>query len=276
MKWVNKLERFFAKFAIRNLMTYIVMLNAVAFVLIYLDSTGFVYSKLILMPALVFKGEVWRLISFIFIPPSTDLLWGLITLYFYYSIGTTLEHEWGTVRFNMYYILGMLGTIAVSMIFGVFGTSIYVNLSLFLAFARLYPNHEMLIFFMIPVKIKYLAMVDWFFFALVILFGPVSSKLAAIIALINYFAFFGFDIFSTLKLNRQVHQRRQTFRSQMPREVTIHRCTVCGKTEKDDPKLEFRYCSLCEGDYEYCMEHLRNHEHIVKKSNVIEFKNRQE
>lgn len=267
MKWLDKLERVLGRFAIKNLMMYIVLLNAVAFVLIYLDPTNIFLSKLTLEPNLVFKGEVWRLISFIFVPPNLSLFWGLITLYFYYSIGTSLEHEWGTFKFNIYYLLGMLGTIAVSLIFGISATSLYINLSLFLAFAKIYPDFELLIFYIIPVKVKYLAMLDWGFIILMILFGGIATKITAIVALINYFAFFGVDIFSKAKHNRQVHYRRQSFRSQLPKDITYHRCTICGKTEKDDPSLEFRYCNECDGDYEYCMEHVRNHEHI--KNNDI-------
>lgn len=267
MKWLNKLERVLGRFAIKNLMMYIVLLNGVAFILIKLDTTGTFISKLMLDPHLVFKGEVWRLISFIFIPPSTELLWGFLILYFYYNIGIGLEHEWGTFKFNIYYLLGMLGTIVISLIFGFQTTSLYINLSLFLAFARIYPDYELMIFFLIPVKIKYLALLDWGFIILMILTGSIPIKITAIVSIINYFVFFGFDIFSKAKINRQVHQRRQSFRSQLPKDITYHRCTICGKTEKDDRSLEFRYCNECEGDYEYCMEHVRNHEHI--KNNDI-------
>jgi hypothetical protein len=280
MKWLNKLERVLGRFAIRNLMTYIVMLNAVAFVLIYLDiyvlQTGILYPKMVLIPELVLKGEIWRLVTFLAIPPSTSLMWVFFTLYFYYMVGGALESEWGTFKFNAYYFLGILATIAVSFIFNIAVTPIYINLSLFLAFARIYPNYELLIFFVLPVKVKYLALIDWAFIAFTILTGSMSSKLTAIISIINFFIFFGPDIFSGAKGNRQVHQNRQRFRREIPKDFTYHRCTVCGKTEKDDPNLEFRYCDKCEGDYEYCMEHVKNHEHVIKPSNVIEFRSKQE
>ncbi|MDF2592252.1 MAG: hypothetical protein K0S75_1718 [Clostridia bacterium] len=280
MKWLNKLERVLGRFAIRNLMTYIVMLNAVAFVLIYLDlyvlQTGILYSKMVLIPQLVLRGEIWRLVTFLAIPPSFSLMWVFFTLYFYYMVGGALESEWGTFKFNAYYFLGILATIAVSFIFNVAVTPIYINLSLFLAFARIYPNYELLIFFVLPVKVKYLALIDWAFIAFTILVGSMSSKLTAIISIINFFIFFGPDILSGAKGNRQVHQNRQRFRREIPKDLTYHKCTICGKTEKDDPALEFRYCDKCEGDYEYCMEHVKNHEHISKPSNVIEFRNKQE
>lgn len=280
MKWLNKLERVLGRFAIRNLMTYIVMLNAIAFVLIYLDlyilQTGILYSKMVLIPELVLKGEVWRLVTFLAIPPSLSLMWVFFTLYFYYMVGGALESEWGTFKFNAYYFLGILATIAVSFIFNVAVEPIYINLSLFLAFARIYPNYELLIFFILPVKVKYLALLEWAFIAMTILNGSMSSKLTAIISIINFFIFFGPDILSGAKTNKQVHQNRQRFRHEIPKDFTYHKCTICGKTEKDDPTLEFRYCDKCEGDYEYCMEHVKNHEHISRPSNVIEFRNKQE
>lgn len=276
MKWLNKLERILGRFAIRNLMTYIVMVNAVAFVLIYLDRTGIVYSKMVLVPQLVLKGEIWRLVTFLAIPPGSSLMWVFFTLYFYYMVGGALESEWGTFKFNAYYFLGILATIAVSFIFSIPVTPIFINLSLFLAFARIYPNYELLIFFILPVKVKYLALLEWIFITYTILTGSTPSKLTAIISIINFFIFFGPDILSGVKTNKQVQHNRQRFRHEIPKDFTYHKCTICGKTEKDDSKLEFRYCDKCEGDYEYCMEHVRDHVHIAKPSNVIEFKNKQE
>lgn len=273
MKWLNKLERSIGKYAIPNLMLYIVGLNAIAYGLIYIYPG--IYEKLVLIPQLVYKGEIWRLFTFIAIPPSMGLL-GLLVLYFYYTIGSSLEHEWGTTRFNIYYFLGILSTVVISLLFGIPATPVYINLSLFLAFAKVYPNYEILIFYILPVKVKYLAWLDWIFFAFTILTGSIPEKIIAIIALINYFIFFGKGILSDAKTNRKVQQNRQRYRKELPKDFTYHRCTVCGKTEKDDPKLEFRYCNECEGDYEYCMEHIRNHEHKKKPSNVIEFKAKQE
>ena len=238
MKWLNKSEKVFGRFAIRNLMKYIVMLNAVAFVLIYLDPTGMIYSKMVLIPQLVFQGEIWRLITFIAIPPSFSLIWVFFSLYFYHMVGGALEHEWGTFKFNAYYFLGIFGTIAVSLIFGIPVTPTYINLSLFLAFARIYPNYELLIYFILPVKVKYLALLQWIFIAYTVLTGSMPSKITAIVSIVNYFIFFGPDILSGAKSSRQVQQNRQRFRADIPRDFTYHRCTTCGKTEKDDSKLK--------------------------------------
>ncbi|NLM12378.1 MAG: rhomboid family intramembrane serine protease [Epulopiscium sp.] len=262
MQWFDKLERKLGRFAIPNLMTYIIGLNAIVFVMTYLYQSSLYF--LMLDPALVLQGEVWRLITFIFIPPTFSPLWAAFVLYFYYMIGTALEHEWGTFRFNLFYLLGMVGTILSAFISSSLVSSTYINLSLFLAFARIYPDYELLLFFILPVKIKYLAWLDWFIFIFTILVYPLPYKFAAIASLINYFIFFGKDIVTNAKTNKEVHHNRKKFKAQIPKDFTIHKCTICGITEKDDPDMEFRYCSTCEGDYEYCMNHLKNHEHIKK------------
>lgn len=262
MSWLDRLERRFGKYAIKGLMGYIVGLTGIVYALSYFDKKGIILSKLMLIPKLVMRGEVWRLVSYIFIPPDTSIIWILFVLYFYYLVGSSLEHEWGSFRFNVYYFTGMLGTSIAAFLTGYGATSVYLNLSLFLAFARIYPDFEILIFFIIPVKIKYIAMLDWIFVGITVLFGDIGSKVVAIVSILNYFLFFGKDILTKTKVNRQAYQNRKRFRAELPRDFTIHRCTICGKTEKDDPNMDFRYCPDCEGDYEYCMDHVRNHEHI--------------
>lgn len=264
MNWIDKLERKLGRYAIKNLMAYIVGITGIVYALSYFDNRGFVIGKLTLIPQLVLRGEVWRLVTYIFIPPSTSMIWILFTLYFYYMVGGALEHEWGSFKFNIFYLTGMIGTAAAAFITGYGATSLYLNMSLFLAFARIYPDYELLLFFVIPVKMKYLAMLDWVLIIFTVLTGDMASKIIAIVSIMNYFLFFGRDILQRSKSSRQVHNNRRRFRSEIPRDFTIHKCTICGKTEKDDPNMDFRYCPECEGDYEYCMDHVRNHEHIKK------------
>lgn len=266
MKWLNKLERKIGRFAIKGLMYYIVVLNMTVFLLYFFDQTRPVLDKLYLDPQLIMKGELWRLITFIFIPPNFQVIWILVTLYFYYMIGTNLEHEWGSFKFNVYYLIGMLGTIGAAFVTGGGSTGLYLNLSLFFAFERIYPNYEILLFFLIPVKIKYLAWLNWAFFGFTIIAPvfPLSIKLAAAVSLANYFIFFGKDIFVSLKTGRQSHYNRKNYSYNIPKNFSIHKCTICGMTEKDDPNMDFRYCSKCEGDYEYCIDHLTAHEHRKK------------
>ena len=146
MKWFHKLERKLGRYAIRNLMTYIVVLNAVVFALTILVPQSNLYEKFALFPGRVLQGEVWRLITFLFLPPSvSQSLWIIVTLYFYYMVGSNLENQWGSFRFNLYYLIGVLSTIAASFIgfaltgYGDISTE-HLNLSLFLAFAFFSPT----------------------------------------------------------------------------------------------------------------------------------------
>lgn len=263
MNWFDKLEKKFGRFAIKNLMYYIVGLNALVFMLTLVDTTGVFVNKLELIPSLVLKGEVWRIVSYVFIPPSSSAIFMVFVLYLYFLIGTSLESEWGSFRFNLYYILGMLGTTISAFITSSPTTSTYINLSLFLAFARIYPDYELLMFFILPIKIKYLALLDWLFIIYSIVFYPLPLKLAAVASVVNFLVFFGKDILLNSKNRTSSYYRKQKFISSMPdKNHTIHKCTVCGMTELDDPNMEFRYCSKCSGRHEYCMKHLKDHEHI--------------
>lgn len=265
MSWLNRIERRFGKYAIQNLMYYVIVLNAVFYVLMLFDNTGLVIRFLTLDPALVLRGQIWRLVSFIFIPPAVSPLWIIFTLYFYYMVGINLEHEWGSFRFNLYYLIGMLATIVVAFIFGG-ATGVYLNLSLFLAFAYLFPDFQIMLFFILPVKVKYLAWLNWALLGWTVITGSLGSKAVAVASVVNYFVFFGADLVSSGKLNRQVSQNRKRFFAEVAETPTFHRCAVCGITEKTNPKMDFTYCKLCEGEYEYCTKHINDHQHITGKN----------
>jgi membrane associated rhomboid family serine protease len=261
MNILNRLERRFGRFAIRELMVYIMGINALIYMLRYGMPQSEAIGRLMLDPRLIMQGEVWRLISWIFIPPSASLFWIFFIFYFYYMVGTGLEHEWGSFRFNVFYLTGVLGTALAAFITGEGTTALYLNLSLFLAFAYVYPDYEILIFFIIPVRMKYLAWLNWAFIAFTVLTAPLPNKVAAVISISNYFLFFGGDILATIRHRGSAYNSRKAFAP--ARKGTIHLCTVCGRTEADDITMEFRYCSTCEGDYEYCRDHLKTHEHIT-------------
>lgn len=261
MSLLDKLERKFGFLAIRGLMNYIVALSGVVFIMSYMDRSFI--SKITLNPILIMRGEVWRLVTYIFIPPDSSPIFIIFVLSLYYTIGASLEHEWGSFRFNVYYLLGMLGTTIGAFLTGGNATSFYLNTSLFLAFAKIYPDYELLLFFILPVKVKYLAWLDWLMIAVAVIFGDVPSKVAAIMSVINYFVFFGKDILKRTKTNRKVYENRKRFRADIPKVSFMHKCSICGITDQDDPKMEFRYCSKCEGHYCYCMNHINNHEHKI-------------
>jgi membrane associated rhomboid family serine protease len=272
MNFLNKLERKFGKYAIKNLMMYIVAMNAVVFIFTYMDKTYDLFFKLMLVPNLVLKGEVWRLVTYIFLPTvGTSIIWIIFVLYFYVMVGNGLEQEWGSFKFNIYYLVGMLGTTIAAFISGEGNTGLYLNMSLFLAFAYIYPNYEILIFFVLPIKVKYLGWFDaiWLLYTLII--GGISIKLAVLAAMLNFLLFFGKDLLMHLGSKKYIYSNKAKFASgkiNISTKNYFHRCTVCGRTEKDDKNLEFRYCSGCEGRYEYCMEHLKQHEHIKKVIDV--------
>ena len=267
MKWLNNLEMKYKHLAIHDLMKYVMGISGIVFILSFMDKTGMFMEKLYLIPSLVIQGEIWRLISYIFIPPSSSPIWILFMLYFYYMIGNSLESEWGSFKFNIYYLVGMVGTTLAAFVSGGIGTSVYLNSSLFLAFAKLYPDYEFLLFGILPIKSKYLAFLDWIFILYAVAFGSVPEKLAAIASVLNFFVFFGKDMVTNMKSEKKSSKFKKELKSSVidfPTKNHFHKCTICGKTENDDPNMDFRYCSLCEGDYEYCMDHLKNHEHIKK------------
>lgn len=284
MNWLDKLERKFGRYAIHNLMYYIIILYGVGFVL-QLIAPSFYYSYLSLDMEAIVHGQIWRIVTFIIQPPSSSPIFMLIALYFYYMLGSSLERTWGAFRFNVYFFSGVLfHVIAALIVYLLTGISLplgtgYLNLSLFFAFAALYPNMEFLVFFMIPVKVKWLALLDGVYFAYAILqaflpaygggaFGIIykANALAAALSILNFVIFF-LASRNTMPYTPKEIKRKREFKKKM-RPVNryangaMHRCAVCGRTEVDNPDLEFRFCSRCNGDYEYCQEHLFTHTHI--------------
>lgn len=288
MKWLNKLERKIGKYAIPNLMFYIVILYAVGF-LLDMASPGFYYSHLSLDMQAVLQGEIWRLVTFIIQPPETSLLFVIFTLYLYYMIGRQLEYVWGCFRFNFYFFMGVLFHIVGALLaYLIFDASLpmgtyYLNMSLFFAYAAIYPNHQFYLFGIIPIKVKWLAWIDAAYFGYAVLqaFMPTyggnpvygwyfkAQALEAFVSVLNFLVFFlmtkNMKRFSPKEVKRKQTYKRQVHEGRQ--ETTYangakHRCHVCGRTELDDENLEFRYCSKCNGNYEYCQDHLFTHEHI--------------
>ena len=234
--WLDKLERKFSRYAIPNLMTYIIILYAAGFVLNLINPTF--YSQFLSLDAgKILQGQIWRIVTFIIQPP-------------YLLTGAVLPMDtW------------------------------YLNLSLFFAFAALYPDIQLLLFFVIPIKIKWLAMLDglYFVYAIVQAFLPAyggiyykANALAAFISILNFIIFFlssrNMKPYSPGQMKRKNDFKRKMRQAERPVNVYAngakHRCAVCGRTEMDDPNLEFRYCSKCNGNYEYCQDHLFTHTHV--------------
>lgn len=209
-----KIERKLGKFAIPNLMLGIVVLMFAVYVGEILFPQLNIVDMLSLDSSLVLQGQVWRLVTFLIIPPGSSIFFILFSLYFYYLIGNTLENQWGAFKFNVYYLIGTIGIIIASFIIG-YGTNVYLNYSLFFAFAVLYPDFELLLFFFIPIKIKYLAIIDAVFFAISFILGDLTVKISIIVSLINFLIFFGPDFIKKIKSDLSYRKTRRNFRSAM-------------------------------------------------------------
>lgn len=283
MNFLNKMERKIGKYAIPNLMIYLIAAYCIGFV-IYTVNPNFMLM-LTLSPYHILHGQVWRLITWILMPTDTRVFSLLIMALLYYQLGSALERSWGTFRFNVYIFGGMLFTVigafilygiyaaagtgsleTISLISSLTFTTNYINLTIFLAFAVMYPEMQILLFFIIPVKMKWMVVVYAVLIAINLILTSWGGRIAIIMSILNFLIFF----LSTRNYRRvspkEIH-RKQVFKAQMrePRRgsmVTKHKCAVCGRTELDDPNLEFRFCSKCDGNYEYCQDHLFTHQHI--------------
>ena len=273
MNLLNRLERKFGKYAIPNLMYYVVILYAIG-MFVQMFAPMFYIQYLMLDASAILRGQIWRIITFMIWPPSSSLFFNLLAIYLYYNLGITLERVWGTFRFNVYFFMGILGhVLAALLIYLLTGnvyrlTTDYLNSSLFFAFAATFPDMQFYLFFAIPIKAKWLAIFDGAYFLYGLMFGGMADRIAIIMSLLNFLIYFLMTRGG--KYNPKEIRRKQQFHAQMreasqpPKQGWRHRCAVCGRTDADDPNLVFRYCSKCEGDYEYCQDHLYTHQHVTR------------
>ncbi|HEY9062055.1 MAG TPA: hypothetical protein VIO64_16345 [Pseudobacteroides sp.] len=266
MNWIDKLERKYKRFSIPGLVRYIVIVTAILFAVNEFSRSNSVFGLLALDASRVLSGEVWRLISFIFVPPGLGIIAVIFMLYIFYMFGTSMEKYWGSFRLTLYYFIGMVSAIIAAFITG-YGTSEFIILSIFLAFAYINPDFKLLLFFIIPVKVKYLAWFELLYVLYTIMFGYLYVKIAAILSFTSFIMFFGSDMYQrwvgpkVKKLIKQ--QKRRKFKVIVPERnfKIVHRCRVCGRTSEDYPQLKFGYCRTCGSDYEYCSDHLGKHKH---------------
>ncbi len=261
MSWLDTLDRKFRRHGIPNITVYLILGQVLFFV--FAMSGRFMLERVVLIPSSVVAGEWWRLITFLFIPPLTNPIFAFFAWYLFYLMGTALEGHWGAFRYNLFLLIGYLVTVAVSFLFPYYpATNIFIGGSVFLAFAYLYPDFQLYIFFILPVKIKWLALITWIGYAYQILVGSWSTRLLVLASISNYLLFFGRDIYLSVKTGnrRMVAQARDI----TGRKEAFHKCAVCGVTDISHPQMEFRYCSEC-GGLGYCKEHIFNHEHVKKR-----------
>lgn len=285
MNWLNKLERKYGKYYIQNLMLIVTMGSAAFYLFSMVFGTGFL-EYFILDPSKVLQGQIWRLVTFVFVTPSSSVLF-MFTIYFYYIAGSSLEHIWGEFKFNVYYFVGILSTIVVAFIsyfllrsslssslnlfVSYYQNIVYaatlMNLSLFLAYAKIYPDAEIYLFFILPIKIKWLGYANWAIIGLTIIKGIINSNIVGIlftiVPIINYLLFFAKSNYRQTKMRTNSVIRMKDYKKKINsgKKAYIHKCEVCGITNEEDPDMEFRYCSKCNGKHCYCEKHILNHEH---------------
>ena len=266
---------------ISNLMLYIALGTAVVYVMSEMLGNYALYNLLYFDRNLILQGQIWRLISYPLTYRIDNLLLMAVSLFCYYSLGQAMESIWGTLRFNLFYLTGILMMDVFCLIFGGRADVTYLNLSLFLSYATLFPNAQFLLFFIIPVKAWIFALFDLAIVLMDLMLYPFPYNLFSVISLANYFLFFGKDVLNVIPMSWRINAGR-LFRKQPQKKAKViqfnagsyeatkatpkapytHRCTVCGRTDISNPELEFRYCSRCKGYYCYCEDHINNHSHI--------------
>ena len=291
---MHNLRRKFERFCfqnrnkgIPNLMLYVSVGTAVVYIMTMMTQDASLYNLLYFDRNLILQGQVWRLITYPLTTYRQNILLQLISLVCYYSLGRAMENRWGTFKFNLFYFTGIVLMDVYSMIFGCVADVYYLNMSLFLGYATMYPDTHFLLFYIIPVKAWIFALLD----LLIVISGlfsyPFPYNLFPVIALANYFLFFGKEVLNVIPLAWRVNARR-LFRkgsttssgakkqpkvipfnagsyeasTATPKAPYTHRCTICGRTDISNPELEFRYCSRCNGYHCYCQDHISNHTHI--------------
>lgn len=211
-KLLNKLEYKYGKICIPNLMLYIVIAIGAAYIVNLCVPNIYLPYYMIFSRELIFAGEWWRIFTWIFMPDDINPFFLILSLYFYYFIGSGLEHRWGSFKFNIYYLFGILFTIAGGFISG-FTTNMWLNYSLFFAFAVLYPDMQVRLFFIIPVKMKWLALLDLVFFAVYLVIGTMYDRVAILVSMLNFFLFFYEDFYKMIKNQIYYFKHRQKYKN---------------------------------------------------------------
>jgi ribosomal protein L37AE/L43A len=258
MDFLTQAERKLGRFAIHNLTLYLVGGQGTV-LLMSMAVPGFV-SSILLQPYAVLSGQWWRLLTFCITPPGGNPILAVFALYLLYFMGNSLEAQWGAFRYNLYLLLGFAMTIAAAFLFPYsVATNLYITGSIFLAFARLYPDFEILLFFVLPVKVKWLALITWIGYGFAFVFGDWAGRLLVVAAVANFLLFFGAEILHSVRYGhrRMQHQAKAV----AARARATHACASCGVTDKTQPNMDFRYCTKCDPPVEYCAEHLGTHEH---------------
>lgn len=289
MNFLDKLERKVGKYAIQNISLYLILCYGCGYLLELINASFLNY--LTLNPYLILHGQIWRIFTWILVPPENLSFFTLIMLYFYYSIGTSLERTWGTFYYNAYLFLGMLFTVIGSFVLMALSGSLfelqmqiygaesvyqllslnfstyYINMSIFLAFAATFPEVQVLLMFILPIKVKWLGIAYAVLLLLEFIQGSIITRIVIVASLLNFVVFFlmtrrGLGMRISPKQIKRRHVYQQEIKKAKPMSVAKHKCAICGRNSDEYPDLEFRFCSKCNGNYEYCQEHLFTHTHV--------------
>lgn len=256
----HHLNRFLEAVAIPHLALYIVVGQVLVFGLMLVRPQ--MAMALPLVPELVLHGEWWRIFAYYFVPPSSSPVWCVVSWMMLYFVINTLESHWGTVKLNLYIFTGwMLTTTAAFLLPAGFAVSYYALFASFLAFAFIAPELEMMVFFVLPVKVKWLALAQWLWYAIDFSRGPFGIRVSIGAAVATFVIFFGREIVQRVRGQGRRVAHAQRMRAAEP-EGPRHTCVICGKNSNTHPDLDFRYCSKCAGEQCYCPDHIRNHEHV--------------
>ncbi len=288
MNLLNKMERKWGRYAIHNLSLYLIICYGFGYAISFVNSDFLNY--LTLNPSAILHGQVWRILTWLIVPPSGFSIFTVIMLFFYYSLGTSLERAWGAFYYNVYIFSGMIFTVIGSFLLfascelGILGgaelalygndfysmaayyfSTYYVNMSIFLAFASTFPEIQVLLMFVIPVKVKWLGMIYGIMLVYDFFVGNYIIRFVIAASLLNYLVTFllrrNLSHLTPKQIKRRTDYKRQVRRAAT---VTKHKCAICGRTDETNPELEFRFCSKCDGNYEYCQDHLFTHEHVKR------------
>ena len=282
----NRFEQFCFRHrnkGIPNLMLYISIGAGIVYLMSNVAQNNLLYAILCFDRDLILQGQIWRLFTYPLTFNNGNIFMMLIGLICYYSLGRAMENVWGTFKFNLFYLTGVVLMDVYAMIFGCRADVSYLNMSLFLSYATLYPDSGFLLFFIIPVKAWIFALLDLILIVISLVGDPFPYNLFPLVSLLNYFLFFGKDVINVIPVSWRMNAGRLFRKSTKPKQTKVipfptagsyqattatpqapytHRCSVCGKTDVTHPDLEFRYCSRCNGYYCYCEEHINNHAHI--------------
>ncbi len=287
---MKNLRRRFERFCFQNrdkgvpnLMLYISLGCGLVYLITQITGNPILYNLLVFDRNAILHGQIWRLISYPLTFYNNNVLLMGLMLFCYYSLGRSMETIWGTCRFNLFYLTGIVMMDVYCLLFGGQADVTYLNLSLFLSYATMFPNAGFLLFFIIPVKAWIFALVDLALVVYGLIVYPFPYNLFSVISLANYFLFFGKDVLNVIPLSWRIKFNRVFRKGAAPQQPKVvpfakievkkvpvqqakpsytHRCTVCGRTDVSHPQLEFRYCSKCNGYFCYCEDHISNHTHV--------------